>query len=141
MLVYFISIWYILQPVIGIFSDYLVYFPPFWYVAARKIWQACNSSGHPVQLRENREREVRVLRQLISNKKTTITTVTKGIPFTKLEVRPAEQQPNYSGPTEAMNPLLSGMPNATAMARGNLNETSPLFGSSSTFNLPGVGGP
>jgi hypothetical protein len=70
--------------------------------------------------------------------------VTKGIPFTKLEVRPTEQQPNYSGPTDGLNPLLSGMPNATAMARGIFNETSPLFGSSSIFSLPslpGIGGP
>ena len=58
--------------------------------------------------------------------------------------RPTEQQPNYSGPIEATNPLLSGMPNATAMARGIFNETSPLFGSSSIFSLPslpGIGGP
>lgn len=96
------------------------------------------------QRREKREREVKRLRQLISEKKTTITTVTKGIPFTKLEVRPTEQQPNYSGPLDGNNPLLTGMPNATAMARGIFNETSPLFGSSSIFtlpSLPGIGGP
>ena len=68
------------------------------------------------QRRDKREREVRRLRQLISEKKTTITTVTKGIPMTKIEVRPMEQQPNYSGPLESANPLLSGMPNATLMA-------------------------
>jgi hypothetical protein len=66
---------------------------------------------------------VKRLRQLISEKKTTITTVTKGIPFNKLEVRPMEQQPNYSGPVDGLNPLLSGMPNATAMARAQCYRT------------------
>jgi hypothetical protein len=83
------------------------------------------------------------LRQLISEKKTTITTVTKGIPFNKLEVRPMDQQPNFSGPMDGSNPLLSGMPNATLMAAGIFNE-SPMFGSSSMFSLPslpGIGGP
>jgi hypothetical protein len=34
----FTAIRYILRP-FGILSDYLVYFFPFWYVVARKIWQ------------------------------------------------------------------------------------------------------
>ena len=92
------------------------------------------------QRREKREREVRRLRQLISEKKTTITTVTKGIPMTKIEVRPMEQQPNYSGPLESANPLLSGMPNATLMASGRFNEGSPMFGVNSIFSLPSMPG-
>jgi hypothetical protein len=28
-------------------DGYLVYFPPFWYVVKRKIWQPCRSSGPP----------------------------------------------------------------------------------------------
>ena len=80
------------------------------------------------------------MRQLISEKKTTITTVTKGIPMTKIEVRPMEQQPNYSGPIEAANPLLSGMPNATLMASGRFNDGSPLFGTNSIFSLPSLPG-
>ena len=92
------------------------------------------------QRRDKREREVRRLRQLISEKKTTITTVTKGIPMTKIEVRPMEQQPNYSGPLESANPLLSGMPNATLMASGRFNEGSPMFGTNSIFSLPSLPG-
>jgi hypothetical protein len=38
------SIWYILQP-FGIFSGYLLQFFPFWYVAARKIWQPWSQPG------------------------------------------------------------------------------------------------
>jgi hypothetical protein len=38
MLIYFIATWSILQP-FRIFYCRLVYFPPFWYVASRKIWQ------------------------------------------------------------------------------------------------------
>jgi len=92
--------------------------------------------------RERREKEVRQLRQIISEKKTTITTVTKGIPFSKLEVRPQEQQPSYSGPLDLGNPLLSGMPNATMMATGRFNTLGPLFGtvSSSLFSLPNLPG-
>ena len=45
------------------------------------------------QRRERREREVRRLREEISQKKTAIATVTKGIPFNKIEVRPTEQLP------------------------------------------------
>jgi hypothetical protein len=39
-LVYFTALRYILCP-FGIFNGYLVYFPPFWYVVPRKIWQPC----------------------------------------------------------------------------------------------------
>jgi hypothetical protein len=42
------SIWYILRPfgiptlwLFGMLSSYLVYWFPFWYVVARKIWQPC----------------------------------------------------------------------------------------------------
>jgi hypothetical protein len=34
--------WYSLWP-FGIFLSYLVYFSPFWYVEARKIWQPCSA--------------------------------------------------------------------------------------------------
>jgi hypothetical protein len=37
-LVYFMTIWSILQP-FGIFCGNLVYFSPFWYFGPRKIWQ------------------------------------------------------------------------------------------------------
>jgi hypothetical protein len=34
------AIWHILWP-FGILYGHLVYFYPFWYVVARKIWQPC----------------------------------------------------------------------------------------------------
>jgi hypothetical protein len=34
----FYAIWNILGA-IGIFYGHLVYFPPFWYIVSRKIWQ------------------------------------------------------------------------------------------------------
>jgi hypothetical protein len=37
-MVYFMAIGNILWP-FGTFHGQLVYFPPFWYVAPRKIWQ------------------------------------------------------------------------------------------------------
>ena len=40
-----------------------------------------------------------------------MTTATKGIPANKIEVRPQEQQPQYSGPTTAFNPMLVGLSN------------------------------
>jgi hypothetical protein len=40
MLVYFMSIWHILQP-FGTFSPDLVHFFLSWYVVPRKIWQPC----------------------------------------------------------------------------------------------------
>ena len=40
-----------------------------------------------------------------------MTTATKGIPANKIEVRPQDQQPNYSGPTTAFNPMLVGLSN------------------------------
>jgi hypothetical protein len=36
----FIAIWQIVRR-FGILSGYLVYFFPFWYVVATKIWQHC----------------------------------------------------------------------------------------------------
>jgi hypothetical protein len=36
--VYCVAIWYILWP-FGTLYGYLEYFPPFWYVVPRKIWQ------------------------------------------------------------------------------------------------------
>jgi hypothetical protein len=35
------AIWYILRQFgnLGFFSGHLVYFPPFWYIVSRKIWQ------------------------------------------------------------------------------------------------------
>ncbi len=45
---------------------------------------------------------MKLLREEISDKKTAISTITKGIPFTKLEVRPDDQLPptsfNLGGP-------------------------------------------
>jgi hypothetical protein len=40
-LVYISVILYILWP-FGIFCGNLVYFSPFWYIVARKIWQPCS---------------------------------------------------------------------------------------------------
>jgi hypothetical protein len=40
-LVHFMSILNILWP-FGIFCGHLVYFPPFWYIVPRKIWQPFN---------------------------------------------------------------------------------------------------
>jgi hypothetical protein len=37
-LVYFTAIGHILWP-FGMFCDHFVYFPTFWYVVPRKIWQ------------------------------------------------------------------------------------------------------
>jgi hypothetical protein len=46
MLVYFMAILYVLRPfgiiygrLENLFYDNLVYFPPFWYIVSRKIWQ------------------------------------------------------------------------------------------------------
>jgi hypothetical protein len=36
----FTDIWYTLWTY-GIFCGNLVFFPPFWYVVPRKIWQPC----------------------------------------------------------------------------------------------------
>jgi hypothetical protein len=44
LLVFFIDIWYI-------FGNF-VYFPPFWYVVPRNIWQHCNQ--HVVQVLQTR---------------------------------------------------------------------------------------
>jgi hypothetical protein len=47
MSVYFMDIWSILRTFwhislpYGIFCGNLVYFPPFWYVVPRKLWQPC----------------------------------------------------------------------------------------------------
>jgi hypothetical protein len=40
MLVYFMDNWSILRP-FKISYGRLVYFPPFWYIVPRKIWQPC----------------------------------------------------------------------------------------------------
>jgi hypothetical protein len=37
-LVYFMTVWFILRP-LEIFYGHLVYFCPFWYFVPRKIWQ------------------------------------------------------------------------------------------------------
>jgi len=66
---------------------------------------------HEEERRERVEREVKRLREEISVKKTAVTTATKGIPANKIEVRPQDQQPNYSGPTTAFNPMLVGLSN------------------------------
>ena len=49
-----------------------------------------------LQLRERRNNEVRRLREEISEKRLAIYTVTKGIPFNRLEVRPEDQIPQNS---------------------------------------------
>jgi hypothetical protein len=36
------AIWYIYIQLFGIFYGYWVYFPPFWWVVSRKIWQPCD---------------------------------------------------------------------------------------------------
>ena len=115
--------------------------------------------------RAKRERQVRKLRDEISDKKTLITTVTKGIPFNKIEVRPQGQLPKHSGPQGGMeqNPLLSNTATAAILAAGlnpqtlvanpfGLPAASPLpgnwpadqgkfgLGSNATTPLPGLGG-
>lgn len=67
------------------------------------------------QRRERVEREVKRLREEISVKKTAVTTATKGIPANKIEVRPQDQQPAFSGPTSAFNPMLVGLSNEAQM--------------------------
>ena len=47
-------------------------------------------------MRERRNNEVRRLREEISEKRLAIYTVTKGIPFNRLEVRPEDQIPQNS---------------------------------------------
>lgn len=109
--------------------------------------------------RSKRERQVRKLRDEISEKKTLITTVTKGIPFAKIEVRPQDQLPKHSGPLSGeTNPLLSNTAAAAIIAAGlaasagtptpfgnPLSSSSPMpqLSSSgpggSTTTLPGLG--
>jgi hypothetical protein len=43
-LVYLTAIWCILWT-FGISDGHLVYFPPFWYLVAIKIWQPCRGRG------------------------------------------------------------------------------------------------
>ena len=71
-----------------------------------------------------------------------ITTVTKGIPFNKIEVRPQDQLPKTSGPQGGMeqNPLLSNTATAAILAAG-LNPqqlvANPFGLPSATSPLPG----
>ena len=67
------------------------------------------------------EREVRRLRDEISVKKSAIVTATKGIPANKIEVRPQEQQPQYSGPTMSINPMLVGLSAEAQMILASTN--------------------
>ena len=61
-------------------------------------------------------------------KKTAVTTATKGIPANKIEVRPQDQQPSYTGPTAAINPMLVGLSNEAQLI---LATNSQLGGASS----------
>ena len=74
-----------------------------------------------LQRRERVEREVRRLRDEISVKKSAIVTATKGIPANKIEVRPQEQQPQYSGPTMSINPMLVGLSSEAQMILASTN--------------------
>lgn len=79
------------------------------------------SIGTFLQRRERVEREVRRLRDEISVKKSAIVTATKGIPANKIEVRPQEQQPQYSGPTMSINPMLVGLSAEAQMILASTN--------------------
>ena len=82
---------------------------------------------------------MRKLRDEISDKKTLITTVTKGIPFNKIEVRPQGQLPKHSGPQGGMeqNPLLSNTATAAILAAG-LNPQQLV---ANPFGLPSAASP
>ena len=84
------------------------------------LTKRCLFSALSLKKRAKRERQVRKLRDEISDKKTLITTVTKGIPFNKIEVRPQDQLPKHSGPLGGMeqNPLLSNQATAAILAAG-----------------------
>jgi len=68
-----------------------------------------------------------------------ITTVTKGIPFNKIEVRPQGQLPKHSGPQGGMeqNPLLSNTATAAILAAG-LNPQQLV---ANPFGLPAASSP
>ena len=68
-----------------------------------------------------------------------ITTVTKGIPFNKIEVRPQDQLPKHSGPQGGMeqNPLLSNTATAAILAAG-LNPQQLV---ANPFGLPSASSP
>lgn len=68
------------------------------------------------QRRERRERDVRRLREMISEKKTSITTVTKGIPFNKIEVRPNDQLPTHTCPTVPSPTKQQQIPHKTSIS-------------------------
>ena len=88
------------------------------------------------QKRSKRERQVRKLRDEISEKKTLITTVTKGIPFAKIEVRPQDQLPKHSGPLSGeQNPLLSSTAVSAIIAAG-LSSTPTPFGNLLSSSSP-----
>jgi hypothetical protein len=40
-LVYSLAIWNILRTFGYLGATYVLYFPPFWYIVSRKIWQPC----------------------------------------------------------------------------------------------------
>ncbi|XP_059090636.1 uncharacterized protein LOC131886355 isoform X2 [Tigriopus californicus] len=66
------------------------------YALTQRLRHTTMRAEHEEQRRERKERMVRKLREEISEKKTAITTVTKGIPFNKIEVRPEDQIPQPS---------------------------------------------
>ena len=95
----------------------------------------------PQQKRERVEREVRRLRDEISIKKSTVSTVTKGVPVNKIEVRPQEQLPQFSGPRNLINPMLIGLSNEAQSILASNFQTggAPAFQLPGLPSLPGIG--
>lgn len=107
-----------------------------------KFLKGISSSLFVLQRRERVEREVKRLREEISVKKTAVTTATKGIPANKIEVRPTEQQPQYSGPMGSFNPMLVGLSNEAQMilqASMNNNQNSGSWSPTKQFGMPSIG--
>lgn len=79
------------------------------------------------------------LRDEISVKKTAVTTATKGIPVNKIEVRPQEQQPLFSGPMNIINPMLVGLSHEAQMILAtNFNTNTAIL--NSPTKLPALTG-
>lgn len=68
---------------------------------------------------------MRLLREEISDKKTAISTITKGIPFTKLEVRPDDQLPPSSFNVGGSGPPGGGTGGGGPPAPGSPIKTGP----------------
>ncbi len=67
--------------------------------------------------------------------------MTKGVPVNKIEVRPQEQQPQFSGPQHLINPMLVGLSNeAQRILNSNFtNAGSPAFQLPGLPSLPSIG--